>query len=269
VCVAATKGTLGILATLPSRNSVSNNCSQVRQSPLDTMEKNQEEDDNLDTADIEWDDQYDNPDEKIVLVSNDNVGFRVDAWYFMKKRYVRPLIMADRASGLIENLLYVPSRQPLESAPFRLEYESDIIRTFIHLIYSNHPVNEELLLPEGYQSLMEVCDLFDADPVYKLVSEMLCSQISIKVKEIDCFQTRTNILWATLKLGILRSDITLSKAAIAAMDPYDLEEIFFDKSAESLDRFDDMPPKTVYRLLTCVLIDPRSPARIAAGFSFP
>lgn len=46
VCVAATKGTLGILATLPSRNSVSNNCSQVRQSPLDMMAQNQEEDDN-------------------------------------------------------------------------------------------------------------------------------------------------------------------------------------------------------------------------------
>jgi hypothetical protein len=37
-------------------------------------------------AEIKWDKQYDNPDAKIILVSSDIVGFRVDAWYFGKKR---------------------------------------------------------------------------------------------------------------------------------------------------------------------------------------
>jgi hypothetical protein len=35
---------------------------------------------------VEWDDQYDNPDSKIILISSDNVGFRVDPWLLKKKR---------------------------------------------------------------------------------------------------------------------------------------------------------------------------------------
>jgi hypothetical protein len=35
---------------------------------------------------IEWDDQYNDPDAKVILVSTDNVGFRVHAWMFARKR---------------------------------------------------------------------------------------------------------------------------------------------------------------------------------------
>jgi len=33
-----------------------------------------------------WDEHYDNPKAEIVLVSEDRVGFRVDAWQFKKHR---------------------------------------------------------------------------------------------------------------------------------------------------------------------------------------
>lgn len=33
-----------------------------------------------------WDEHYDNPKADIILVSNDKVGFRVDAWHFKKER---------------------------------------------------------------------------------------------------------------------------------------------------------------------------------------
>jgi hypothetical protein len=40
----------------------------------------------IDMSDITWDEHYDNPDAKIVLVSKDKVGFRVEAWYLKKRR---------------------------------------------------------------------------------------------------------------------------------------------------------------------------------------
>jgi hypothetical protein len=49
-------------------------------------DKNQDAGNDVDMANIKWDDQYDDPDAKIILISNDNVGFRVDAWPFKKKR---------------------------------------------------------------------------------------------------------------------------------------------------------------------------------------
>lgn len=35
-----------------------------------------------------WDPFYDNPAAELILVSSDEVGFRVDAWTFSKRRYV-------------------------------------------------------------------------------------------------------------------------------------------------------------------------------------
>jgi hypothetical protein len=152
-------------------------------------------------------------------------------------------------SGLIRDLLDVPSQQPIESAPFHLDHDSKIIHIFVHLIYSTYPTNKEISLPEDYQSLVEVCDHFDADPVYTLLSEMVCSQIKIK-EEGDL---GSSVSWAILKLGIIKSDIRLSRAAIANMDSFDIDDIFCDRSTEGLKRFDGMPPKSVYLLFACVL----------------
>jgi hypothetical protein len=52
-------------------------------------EKKEEEDheDKEDKEDkITWDERYDNPASEIVLVSNDEVGFRVDCWLFKEHR---------------------------------------------------------------------------------------------------------------------------------------------------------------------------------------
>jgi hypothetical protein len=53
------------------------------------------------------------------------------------------------------------------------------------------------------------------------------------------------------------------------MDKNDIEEIFFDTSAEGLNRFNDMPSKCVYRLFTLVLNNPEAPKDIAYNFTFP
>jgi hypothetical protein len=42
---------------------------------------------NLSLSDVStWDEHYDNPQAKVILVSSDKVGFRVDAWQFKKER---------------------------------------------------------------------------------------------------------------------------------------------------------------------------------------
>ena len=42
---------------------------------------------NLSLSDVStWDEHYDNPKAEIILVSNDKIGFRVDAWQFKKER---------------------------------------------------------------------------------------------------------------------------------------------------------------------------------------
>ena len=51
-------------------------------------QKEQDEEKDLERDDLKWDEQYDDPDAKIILVSNENLGFRVHAWTFKKKRYV-------------------------------------------------------------------------------------------------------------------------------------------------------------------------------------
>jgi hypothetical protein len=34
----------------------------------------------------QWDDHHNNPKAEVILVSTDEVGFRVDSWYFSQKR---------------------------------------------------------------------------------------------------------------------------------------------------------------------------------------
>jgi hypothetical protein len=42
---------------------------------------------NLSLSDVStWDEHYDDPKAEIILVSNDKIGFRVDAWHEKKER---------------------------------------------------------------------------------------------------------------------------------------------------------------------------------------
>ena len=42
-------------------------------------------DKHIESVALTWDTFHDNPNAEIVLISNDNVGFRVDAWYLAKQ----------------------------------------------------------------------------------------------------------------------------------------------------------------------------------------
>jgi hypothetical protein len=60
--------------------------SESDKKPIDGNMKDETKDKDVKEQEIKWDEQYDNPAAEIVLVSSDKVGFRVDAWFFKKKR---------------------------------------------------------------------------------------------------------------------------------------------------------------------------------------
>jgi hypothetical protein len=62
--------------------------SESDKKPIDEAVKNENKGKEVAEQEIEWDEQYDNPAAEIVLLSSDRVGFRVDAWFFKKKRSV-------------------------------------------------------------------------------------------------------------------------------------------------------------------------------------
>jgi hypothetical protein len=37
-------------------------------------------------ANVTWDDHYDDPKAEVILIANDRIGFRVDAWQLKKQR---------------------------------------------------------------------------------------------------------------------------------------------------------------------------------------
>jgi hypothetical protein len=88
------------------------------------------------SADVTWDDHYDNPKAEIILTSKDKIGFRVDAWQLKKQRSVRcqrSLYIADSSSAFFRDLLHLPVQQYFEFAPIELEVDHDgeTVRTFL------------------------------------------------------------------------------------------------------------------------------------------
>ena len=113
---------------------------------------------------IQWNDQYDDPDAKIVLVSNDNVGFRVHAWTFAKQRCVLEQPTADHTSGFIKGLLDVPSQQPLDSAPIYLDYPGTTLLSFVRQVHIKTAYDVELMMTltsSTCKQLFELCDRFN------------------------------------------------------------------------------------------------------------
>jgi len=88
-------------------------------------------------TEIKWDEQYDDPHARIILVSADSVGFRVNAWTFSKKRYAAQVVVADGISVFIKNLLDIPlppinrvGANPSRSSEYNCSYfrESRVLR---------------------------------------------------------------------------------------------------------------------------------------------
>jgi len=81
---------------------------------------------------ITWSKHNQSPKAEVILVSSDNVSFRVDVWYLKQKRYARQWMGGVRLmnSGFIKDLLDIPSHQPIETAPIQLDPSLSICRTF-------------------------------------------------------------------------------------------------------------------------------------------
>jgi hypothetical protein len=212
------------------------------------MEK---ESDNSGTPEIRWDKHYDNPDAKVILISKDNVGFRVDSWYFQKKRQVLCQVTADEISNFIKNLLDVPSQQPLDMAPIHLDIASKVVRSFVSEIYADD-ILKSRWSDNGFgmnnmktiKELVDLCDRFEAPRIYAAYSETL--QMSMlsgrRLVNLD--------VWEIFKIAALHDDVELAKTAIAALDAVGLtQSILFPKDLKSSAHFDGLPMRFVYPLL--------------------
>ena len=123
---------------------------------------------------IKWNDQYDDSDAKIILISNDNMGFRVHTWTFKKKRYVLDRTTADHRSGLIRDLLDVPWEQPLDSAPIYLDYPGTTLLSFVRQLHIGTVYDVELMkniTSDTCKQLFELSDRFDAPQISTTVSQ--------------------------------------------------------------------------------------------------
>jgi hypothetical protein len=203
---------------------------------------------------IEWNDQYDDPDAKIILYSNDNVGFRVHARTFTKKRYVLEQAIADLSSGFIRDLLGVPSQQSLDSAPIHLDYPGTTLLSFVRQVHIQTVYDVELMMTltsDTCRQLFELCDRFDAPQIYDIVSQAVRMRLDISIATVAKKQgIPTMNVWEIFRLGALRDDFKIAKAAITALDDAGLtEEILFAKDVEESARFDGLPMRYVYPLM--------------------
>jgi len=200
---------------------------------------------------IQWSDQYDDPNAKIILISNDKVGFRVHAWTFKKKRYALDQTTANHRSGFIRDLLDVPSHQSLESAPIYLDYPSDTILSFVRQLHSTgHPDSPLVmgLTSDICEHLFDLCDRFDAPHINDIVSQAIRMRLRM-LSPINPALPVTVMLdvWEIFRIGSARDDFEVARAAIAALDSAGLtEEILFAKEVKLSARFDGLPLRYVY-----------------------
>jgi hypothetical protein len=203
---------------------------------------------------IKWNDQYDDPDAKIILISDDNVGYRVHAWTFKKKRYVLSWATAEPSSGFVRRLLDVPSQQPLDSAPICLDYSSSTLLCFARQIHFQTVYDIDLMMTltsDICKGLFELCDRFDAPQVYESVSQAVRIRLHAQFASVAKTQVVPKLdVWEIFRLAALRGEFEIAKAAIAALDDAGLtDEILFPKDAKSSTRFDGLPMGYVYALL--------------------
>jgi len=214
-------------------------------------------------TEIKWDEQYDDPHARIILVSADSVGFRVNAWTFSKKRYAAQVVVAGGISVFIKNLLDIPSHQSIESAPIHLDHPSIIVRTFVNHVYSDLPIACSLTLAIC-TGVFELCDHFEAPQVYTTMSQNTQDRLQIAehIREMD--------VWEVFKAAAIRDDVELATAAIKAFDLARLSAALFQHNQKSVARFDGLPTRYSVNLLMArhnTVGTPRDSIAIAQAFA--
>ena len=101
------------------------------------------------------------------------------------------------------------------------------------------------------KQLFELCDRFDAPQIYDIVSLLVRTRMQTPFPgTVKTHGITTLDVWDIFRLGALRDDFKIAKAAIAALDDAGLtEEILFAQDANSITRFDGLPMRYVYPLL--------------------
>ncbi|ORY22618.1 hypothetical protein BCR39DRAFT_591241 [Naematelia encephala] len=140
-----------------------------------------------------WDDRYDDPEAKIVLISSDHAGFRLSAWYLAKE------------SKLVSDLV-APSGIDKDAAhsPIQLDAPSYVVRAFADLVTSSHPLQLLEFTKRDYVSLFHICDL------------MQSPSLAMKIRE-SLIQRSLNHPWEIFELASQRNDVDLAREAIRNM----------------------------------------------------
>jgi hypothetical protein len=114
---------------------------------------------NAETTPIKWSTHHQSPRAEVILVSSDNVSFRVNVWYLKQKRYARQWILVVRLiiSGFISDLLEIPSSQSFESAPIQLDQVSRHVEIFVELVVSSGQ-NTVHIAFDDCVPLLDLCD---------------------------------------------------------------------------------------------------------------
>ena len=130
------------------------------------------------TTPIKWSKHHQSPKAEVILVSSDNVSFRVDAWYLKQKRCVVQWIMWVRLmiSGFIKDLLDLPSHQSIETAPIQLDQVSRHVELFVDLVVSSGQALMYIAL-DDCKPLLDLCDHLQAPAIDKRVWQALTSRL--------------------------------------------------------------------------------------------
>jgi hypothetical protein len=168
----------------------------------------------LSSANVTWDDHYDNPKAEIILTSKDKIGFRVDAWQLKKQRSVRrqrSLYIADSSSAFFRDLLNLPVQQSFELAPIEVEVDHDgeTVRTFLDQVVIGRMVVLDIPTAIVIESFT-ICDKFQMEEM----QVALIRGMDLRLQSPQ--EVSGSDPWRIFKFAANRNDTELARTCIHA-----------------------------------------------------
>jgi hypothetical protein len=189
-----------------------------------------------------FDPLHSDPSAKVILVSSDEIGFRVHAWYLARKRYVTrgyPLNhAADTISEFARCLLDVPSSQSLENAPIDLNQTAEYVRKLLDIVYASR--DEQNLTAKQYLALLEMCNHLQMSTVESTIRKLATARLRDEKAVGLC-------PWEVFKLGAMEDSPRLCHRAATAFIKYGYT--IDDVCGRDPSYYDDIPSPYVDILL--------------------
>ncbi|KAK4688893.1 hypothetical protein P7C73_g1232, partial [Tremellales sp. Uapishka_1] len=142
------------------------------------------------TVEISWDERHNDPQADVILVSADDVYFRIHSW---------PM---KRESGFVNDLYTVASQSP--SAPISTDVSAKALRFFTNLVYSDSSPLMNMSLDE-IKEVLAVCDRLQCQRIEERVLKALGEQAGKDP-------------WQIFIMASQRDDVELAKSALKAME---------------------------------------------------